>query len=49
MLADIRVVDPNLLWCANQFIMLGSLHASSELEPSRVQTTPRISVKPRGM
>ena len=47
MLVDIRVVDPDLLWCVDQFIMLGSIHTASELEPSRVQTIPRISMKPR--
>ena len=48
-LADIRVLDPDLLWCADQFIVLGPLLICSELEPSCVQTTPRISIKPRGM
>ena len=49
MLVDVRVVDSDLLWCVDQFIALGSLPTSSELEPSCVQTIPRIPVKPRGM
>ena len=48
MLGDIRVVGPDLLWYADQFIVLGPLPDSSEFEPSRVQTIPRISIKPRG-